>query len=244
MLANYYFIDGSALTAQIRVLRRKDRSFEKRQLDLALFILHFSNRLLELGSQEFKRAVFYFPRGDEVAIEEYLKVPDFNKPSVVRDIHLKFCGYKLKGSADFTTWVETNVPDKWQDRFSKSEKGVDIEICCDALKLASASRLERLFLFANDGDFIPLCRTLKEFGANVSIIHLTDYVAPNTSLISECDSYDVIDVKTLHTLFYPLLSSQTEAPPLPQQAEPSSDKETAPEPNSNLEPSADKAEDS
>jgi uncharacterized LabA/DUF88 family protein len=213
MLPNYFFIDGSSLTAQIRVLRRKDRSFENRKLDVAKFIQHFSSKLVELGSHEFKRAVFYFPKGDEVAIEQYLLVPDFNKPGTVRDLSLKFCGYKLKGSAEFTTWVETNVPSKWQDRFSKSEKGVDIEICCDALKLASASRLERLFLFANDDDFLPLCKTLKEFGANVSLIHLTDYISPNTSLVSEADSYDVVEAAALQTVFVPPFAAPESGPP-------------------------------
>src|SRR5262249_43366927 len=94
-------------------------------------------------------------------------------------------------------------PPKWRDRVSKSEKGVDIEICCDALKLASASRLERLFILANDDDFLPMCRTLKEFGANVSVIHLTDFISPNISLLSESDSYDVVDRTALQTLFFP-----------------------------------------
>ncbi len=97
MLLNYFFIDGSALTAQIRVLRKKDRSFENRRLDASKFIAHLSANLPELGSEEFKRAVFYFPQGDQVAIEEYLVIPDFNKPGEVRDIHFKYCGYKLKG---------------------------------------------------------------------------------------------------------------------------------------------------
>lgn len=206
MLPNYFFIDGSALTAQIRTLRRHDRSFENRRLVPGGLIDLFSSRLMDLDAHEYKRAIFYFPEGDEVAIEEYLVVPEYNKPGLVRDIHFKFCGQKLKGSAEFTAFVESSVPTKFRDRFTKSEKGVDIEICCDALKLASASRVERLFLFTNDDDFLPLCRTLKEFGANVSIIHLTDVVAPNLSLLKQTDSYDVISIPDLQKLFVPPFS--------------------------------------
>jgi uncharacterized LabA/DUF88 family protein len=220
MLANYFFIDGSALTAQIRVLQRQDRSFEKRRLVASKLIESFCKNLAILGARDFKRATFYFPKGDEVAIEDYLVGPEFNKPGAVRDIQFKFCGQKLKGSAPFTEFVESTVPLKWRDRFSKSEKGVDIEICCDALKLASASRMERLFLLTNDDDFLPLCRTLKEFGTNISIIHLTDFVAPNTSLVSEVDSYDVVPGSDLQDMFVPPFLVAEQEPAAPATTEP------------------------
>src|SRR5262249_27975391 len=161
---NYFFIDGSALTAQIRQLRREDASFKSRKLCLKRFVEFLMSALPALHGGSYKRATFYFPIGDETAIEEYLVIPDLRKPAEVRDIHLKFCGQKLKKSAEFSEFVETQVPPKFKDRFSKSEKGIDIEICCDAFKLASASRLERLFLLTNDDDFVPFCRAIKEFG--------------------------------------------------------------------------------
>jgi uncharacterized LabA/DUF88 family protein len=55
-----------------------------------------------------------------------------------------------------------------------------------------ASRVDRLFLLTNDDDFIPFCRTMKEYGANVSIIHLAAKVPKNISLLREADSYDVV----------------------------------------------------
>jgi hypothetical protein len=100
--------------------------------------------------------------------------------------------------------VETQVPTKFLNRFSKSEKGIDIEICCDAFRLAAASRLDRLFLFTNDDDFIPFCRTIKEYGTNVSIIHLSDTVNRNLSLLRESDSYDVIPQHHLQQMFLPI----------------------------------------
>ncbi len=142
MANNYFFIDGSALTSQIRIIQR-------------------------------------------------------------------YCGHKLKRSAPFLEWVST-VPPEFRDRFSKSEKGVDIELCCDALKLASASRMDRLFLMTNDDDFLPLCRTLKEFGANVSLIHLHNLVSPNLSLVAETDTYDVVPIENLHAIFTPpVISDET-----------------------------------
>ena len=110
----------------------------------------------------------------------------------------------------------TSVPPKFQDRFSKSEKGIDIEICCDALKLASASRIERLFLLTNDDDFIPFCRTIKEFGANISIIHLSETVNRNVSLLREVDSYDVVSSRHLQQMFLPIPEAPIPGIPTPQ----------------------------
>lgn len=165
--------------------------------------------LPDLHSREYKRITFYFPKGDETAIGEYLGIPDLQKPGEVRDLHFKFCGHKLKKSAEFDKFVEESVPAKFQSRFSKSEKGIDIEMCCDALRLASASRIERLFLFSNDGDFIPFCRTLKEFGANVSILHLSEVIPPNGELLQEADSYDVVPQDALQTMFLPVPDQAT-----------------------------------
>lgn len=204
-LSNYFFIDGSTLTAQMRRLRRLDRSFENRKLDPCLFIDHLRGILGEFGDGTYKRATFYFPKGDEVSVDEYLAVPNFNQPGLVRDLYFKYCGEKLKGSTEFNEFVSAQVPERWQNRFSKSEKGIDIEICCDALKLAARSRLDRLFLFTNDDDFAPLCRTLKEFGANVSLIHLADAITPNSSLLAEADSYNVLTSDVLQRVFVPAL---------------------------------------
>jgi uncharacterized LabA/DUF88 family protein len=211
MEANYFYIDGSALTAQIRQLRRAEPSFVGRKLCPRRFIAYLIHALTDLHGRSYKRITFYFPKGDETAIQDYLDMPDHKRPSEVRDMNFKFCGHKLKKSAEFEKFVEESVPTKFHDRFAKSEKGIDIEICCDALKLASASRIERLFLLSNDGDFIPLCRTLKEFGANISIIHLSDVVPPNGDLLREADSYDVVPAAALQEMFLPGLK----APQLP-----------------------------
>jgi uncharacterized LabA/DUF88 family protein len=204
MNANYFFIDGSALMAQIRQLQRAQPIYRNRKL---------------CPRRSYKRATFYFANGDDANISEYLLLPDHNSPGIIRDIHFKFCGHKLKKSAEFDKFVEENVPQKFQSRFSKSEKGIDIEMCCDALRLASAARLERLFILTNDGDFIPLCRTIKEFGANISIIHLSGSNPPNAELLREADSYDVVSAHGLERMFLPLpvdpeLPLDPNAPPL------------------------------
>jgi hypothetical protein len=121
MINNYFFIDGSALTSQIRILQKQDPSFRKRRLLVDRFLRYYCAVLHQLGSHEFKRAVFYFAEGDQVAIEEWIVVPEFHKPGAVRDIHFKYCGHKLKGSSAFAEFV-TTVPAKWRDRFNKKRE--------------------------------------------------------------------------------------------------------------------------
>jgi len=204
MTQNYYFIDGSALIAQIRELRKTIKSLRNRKLDPVKLIRHFSVYLTELGSDEYKRVIIYFPNG-ETTVEDYIVVPNFKKPGLIRDLHFKYCGQKIKGSEAFNKFVSEKVPKKWKNRFTKSEKGVDIEMCCDAIKLASTGKMERLFLFTNDDDFLPLCKILKDFGTNISLLHLSEFITPNRSLIKETDSYDVISETNLQTIFVPPL---------------------------------------
>jgi uncharacterized LabA/DUF88 family protein len=204
MSGTYFFIDGSALTAQIRQLWRIDPSLVGRKLCPKLLIRSYMGVLRDLHSNGYKRATFYFPIGDEIAVDEFLVMPDHQRPGEIRDLHFKFCGQKLKRSAEFREFVETTVPPKFRDRCSKSEKGIDIEICCDAFRLASASQLDRIFLFTNDDDFIPFCRTIKDYGANISIIHLSDRVSKNQTLLRAADTYDVLSMGVLQQLFLPL----------------------------------------
>ena len=207
MIENYFFIDGSSLIAQIRTVQKNLKSFKNRKLDPVLFILYFATFLRDLIDGEYKRAVFYFPKGEKT-VGDYLIIPNFKKPGLIKDINFKYCGEKLESSDAFNKFVLEKVPEKFQGRFTKSEKGVDIEICCDALKLASMGKIERLVLLTNDDDFVPFCRAIKEFGANISLIHLSEVINPNKSLIIETDSYDVVSEEHLQGMFMPKLIPQ------------------------------------
>lgn len=208
MNQNYYFIDGSALLSQIRTLWKKEDTYNWRRLDPLKFINHLQISFPELGSASFKRAEFYFPNGEQ-NIETYLQMPERTTPGLVRDVHFKYCGEKLDRSAAYEEWLES-VPAQWKDRCIKSEKGVDIEICCDALRLASMGKMDRLFFLTNDRDFIPLCRTLKDFGVNISLIHLSSFTNPNKMLIDECDTYDLLQPGYLEEIFEPRVQNPQE----------------------------------
>jgi uncharacterized LabA/DUF88 family protein len=208
MNQNYFFIDGSALLAQIRSLWKKEKDFNVRRLDPLEFISLLSGSFRDLESESYKRAVFYFPLGEQ-DLATHLVMPNFLTPGLARDLNFKYCGEKLPKSIAYNNWIET-VPPEWQDRCTKSEKGVDVEICCDALRLASLGKIDRLFLVTNDRDFIPLCKTLKDFGVNVSLIHLSGATNPNQALINECDSYDSLNMHQLENIFEkPVVTQET-----------------------------------
>lgn len=214
---NYLFFDGSSLIAQIRTLWRTKPQFNSRRLrplGLVEFLVSGagSASLIDFvekrGFSEFfreglpyKRAVFYFASGDS-QIETYVEIPTVTTPGLVRDVSFKYCGKKLPRSSEFDEWVEQHVPDKFSDRVSRTEKGVDIQICCDALHLAAAGHVDRLFLLTNDYDFVPLCERLKDVAANASLMRLPGRPV-NSDLAAACDGYYEVPENALDRFFAP-----------------------------------------
>lgn len=199
MISNYFFIDGPALISQVRELQKENKKYRGHKLNPLELVLHFSINLPELGSQEYKRAVFYFAK-DDPQVKEFLSMTDRKKPGLVKDIHFKYCGKKLPRSKAYDVFL-SKVPQIYRDSFTKSEKGVDTEICCDALQLSATGKMERLFLLTNDSDFVPLCKRLKDFGTNISLIRLSNATKVNKELVDECDTYDIVKDTSLPLIF-------------------------------------------
>lgn len=198
MSNNYFFVDGSNLIAESRAIQGAEPRFKGRLLLPLRIIDLFAEALYSLGARDlnssysgelaYRRATFYFASGDAQA-DKYVLIPDRTTPDLIRDVEFKFCGKKLPRSVEYDEWVAKEVPDKFVDRCQRSEKGVDISICCDALTYAATRNLDRLMLLTNDSDYIPLCETLKKFGSNVSLIQLSTCRAVNRDLVNACDSY-------------------------------------------------------
>jgi uncharacterized LabA/DUF88 family protein len=194
------FFDGSSLITQIRQLQGNDGRFKDRKLQPRELVMFFDDAVISDGlGTMYKRAVFYFAEGDS-QVEQFLDLPNRSAPGLVRDMEFRFCGRKIPSSTRYEKWLET-VPDEYRERCQRSEKGVDIEICCDALQLAAAKLMDRLLLLTNDSDFVPLCRTLKQLGANVSLIRLSESRRVNDRLAEACDTYDVLDERNLLAAF-------------------------------------------
>ena len=200
MEKNYFFVDGSSLLSDVANIKKR-KAFHSKKLDILPFVNSFSGpRLRHLHRNSYKRFDLYFVN-NETRIKEYLILPQFDMPDTVSDVHIKYCGKKVKGGAYVDKWIAKNKPPKSVlERLHRSEKAVDTQICCDALQLAALGQLERLFLYTNDYDFIPLCKIIKTMGANVSLFRL-EAKNVNKDLVEECDSFSVIPSSELITAF-------------------------------------------
>ncbi|MFD2580527.1 hypothetical protein ACFSTD_22095 [Novosphingobium colocasiae] len=120
MNGNYFFIDGSALMAQIRQLQRAQPIFKNRKLCVHTFVNYQMRSLLDLHGGNYKKSyVFIFASGDEANVGEFFRSPEYATPGKVRDLQFKYCGHKLKKSAEFEKFVDELVPPKFHNRFQK-----------------------------------------------------------------------------------------------------------------------------
>jgi len=198
---NYFFVDGSSLITDVIAIKKSEKELMPKKLDLIKLYQYFCGEEFDaLHSGIYKRFVVYFVIHED-RINDNIIIPSFHKPGVVEDLQIKDCGKRIKGGSAIDNWISKHSPpNNVLDRLNKSEKAVDTQICCDALQLASYGRLDRLFIYTNDYDFVPLCQTLKSMGANISLFRLREK-AINKALVRECDSFSVVQVDKLSSLF-------------------------------------------
>lgn len=198
---NYFFVDGSSLIADVIAIKKSEKDLTSKKLDIIKFTQYFCGAALwSFHAGLYKRFVIYFVTKED-RINDNIIIPNFQNPGEVKDLHIKYCGKRIKGGAAIDKWILTyNPPSKVLERLNKSEKAVDTQICCDALELASYGKLDRLFIYTNDYDFVPLCKTLKSMGSNISLFRLRDK-AINKDLVQECDSFSAVPIEQLSNVF-------------------------------------------
>lgn len=200
---NYFFIDGSALLSEINKYKKTHKLLKDKKFDPVAFSKFFFNpygRFRGFHGGTYRRTVFYFVKNDQ-RIDELLKVPDFSRPGVIEDLEIKYCGKKISTHEKAKKWLDANkAPNSVLDSLYKSEKAVDTQICCDALVLLALNKLDRLFLYSNDYDFIPLCKAIKTMGSNINLVKLTE-TKVNSALVKECDSFCAFSDQEIHQFF-------------------------------------------
>jgi uncharacterized LabA/DUF88 family protein len=198
---NYFFVDGSSLITDVIGIKKSEKELASKKLDINKFFeMFFGSRLISLHTGHCRRFVVYFVI-HENRINDNIIIPDFPTPGEVEDLQIKYCGKRIRGGSAINSWISRHSPPNYVlERLNKSEKAVDTQICCDALQLASYGRLDRLFIYTNDYDFVPLCQTLKSMGSNISLFRLQEKKI-NKGLVQECDSFSVVPVDQLSSLF-------------------------------------------
>ena len=198
---NYFFVDGSALLGDVARARRDFGVAASAKLHLVGFARYFSShRFAEWHANEYRRFVFYFVQDDE-RLDSLVVRPQLNVPGAVSDVRLEFCGKRIRQFEQAREWLDANsAPESVRECLYRSEKAVDTQICCDALQLAGTNKLDRLFLYTNDFDFVPLCRALRHLGANISLFRLRGE-GVNGALAAECDTFHAVDDSSFPGLF-------------------------------------------
>lgn len=210
---NYFFFDGSALLSDLRRFRQSDRRYATKRLNLVALVGWFAGYDLHHYHQgSYRRATFYFADGD-ARVKELVDFPDATQPGMIADIRIELCGKRVPKAERAARWLdENNAPSDVRESLHRSEKAVDTQICCDALQLAASNKLDRLFLYANDYDFLPLVKALRQLGCNANLIRLTaDNV--NQDLVGQCDGFNVISPHYYSELFGPVDELPPAQPP-------------------------------
>lgn len=196
----YFFVDGSALIADVVSYKRDLNLSADSKFSLSRFAIFFTDFFPELTGGGYRRFVFYFANGDE-RVEKIFALPDFTNPGAFGDLRIEWCGKRLPKSAEVEKWISKHNPPPFvMDKLHRSEKAVDTQICCDALQLVAQGAMHRLFLYTNDTDFIPLCRTFRQSGCNISLFRLVSK-GVNKALVGEVDTFSVMTEIQLNDCF-------------------------------------------
>ncbi|HEX5036178.1 MAG TPA: NYN domain-containing protein [bacterium] len=207
---NYFFVDGSSLLSDLKRMHQEDGTLKGRRLSVTTFVEKFTrgHEFQQYHGGIYRRFVFYFVDGDD-RLERELILPDTSVPGAVEDLRIEHCGKSIKEFRVAQEWLEKNkAPQSVADCLYRAEKAVDTQICADALQLAAVGKLDRLFLYTNDYDFVPLCRALRHLGLNINLFRIRAF-SVNKQLAQECDALQEMPVGDIQSCFLPL---PTQAP--------------------------------
>ena len=198
---NYFFVDGSALLGDIQRVRDAMEIPTPLRFDLLQLVHYFAGvHYAPFHQYGYKRFVFYFVESDK-RIRDNVILPDTTVPGAISDVRIEYCGKRIAQFAKAHQWLEDNkAPSYVRDCAYRSEKAVDTKICCDALQLAGINKLDRLFLYTNDYDFVPLFRALRAMGANINIFRI-QAKGLNKELAAQCDALHEMPVDILLAAF-------------------------------------------
>jgi len=173
------FIDGGFLAVLTKyVFPNEDGT--PRQIDQHLF----SKNLCEENGGELLRTYFYhcppyqstYPSDDEKrrkkGYDSWINALKQLKKIQIREGRLTRT-FNEKGEPDFI------------------QKGVDVLLAIDMLKLALKGAIQKIILLSSDSDFVPVVRALRDEGMNVTLYHYK--VDDKEDLDKQCFSQDLYE---------------------------------------------------
>jgi uncharacterized LabA/DUF88 family protein len=175
----YFIIDGSHLLMAIRKIWIDRPEFKGRKLNVG----KLATEMIWLWGQYVKssvRVIFYFKKDDH-RIDELLEIPKSFEPGKQDHWQIKKCGISFSSLPQEEI---LKLDEQYHDLIPRGEKGLDIKLACDALKLVMFGKADNLVFLVNDRDYIPLIESIQELGANTYLTAL-DSIRPVQKQLSE-----------------------------------------------------------
>jgi len=191
-----YYVDGSYLFASIERIKHDHPELKDCKLNIAKLALHLQT---QFGSNFHSslRVVYYF-RTKDPRIKEKLTIPPIHGQR--GHWQIKECGTNVKGIKPIPATILDKLPEKYRDLYPRAEKGLDMELACDALLLAAGGRVECFVFIINDRDYIPLLNSIQRLGANTYLAGLDAKQKIQDSLLNLADRYVTLE-SYLHEMF-------------------------------------------
>jgi len=180
-----FYVDGSHLFACIERVKRDHPELASSKLNIERLTFNLITIFRNfIGSGI--RITYYF-RKDDDRIKKYLTI------SPLHGLHghwqIKQCGYNLRRSKAILASELDKLSEEYRDIYPRAEKGVDMELACDALSLAAGRTAQSFVFLIDDRDYLPLLQAIQRFGANTYIVGLDIKQKVQDSILELADSY-------------------------------------------------------
>ncbi|HUB93923.1 MAG TPA: NYN domain-containing protein [Verrucomicrobiae bacterium] len=183
------YVDGSFLFASIERVKRTHPELASSKLNVAILSRALHNTFAEnIGLN--LRTNYYFRTKDE-RIASMLTVPPPHGQS--GHWQIKECGINLRGMKPVPTEVLDQLPKQYRDLYPRAEKGLDMELACDALLLAASGRVQSFVFLIGDRDFMPLLTAVQRLGSNTYIAGLDVQQHVPSELLNLADRYATLE---------------------------------------------------
>jgi len=158
----YLFVDGGYVRER-RTEKGLDLEFDPRGP------ARYLERLRILGKHQTVVRCFYF---DALDVEDPEMVTFFEKIRGLDDTHV-YLGRLVRGGS------------------GRRQKGVDIQLAVQALKVARSGNADVIALVTGDQDFVPLVEAIRDEGPTVFVLAFKDKVSPD--LLNAADRKQVFN---------------------------------------------------
>jgi len=197
-------VDGSHLFASISRVWRDHEELKGRKLKIDVFtqVIH---QFWTPYTGPTIRSIYYFKKGD-ARLKTMLDIPSSRSPDQKSHWQINECAQSVTSIPD--TEIQKLDP-KYHDLFHKAEKGLDMELACDALQLVADRRIDSVGFLVNDRDYIPLFKALQRLGANTYITGLDAKHPIQKDLVDLADLYHTFESNLNNFFDYTPAPTQT-----------------------------------